>query len=725
MSISFETSQEQILAEFVWLSRYLKYCVHRMRAHYNPESTLQGVVITDNEVDALLGRYPGQPLWAEPLESADGYVDQLAHERAMLDDRAAAAHAEAIELRLEQLCRTFELNVFDRLVLLALLAPELDQGIERVYCYLQDNVTRKLPSVGFLLQLFCDGIISQFAARDRFGPTSPMLRNHLVTMSKPPGQSDVGLLSMELRIEPTVASYLLGQDELDPLLPSGTRWLENSTSLDALVLPDAVRRSIQRLLDSHTRERVSALVYLCGRAGQGRTTAAAAACTRLGIPVLRVSVRSLLMPGTSRDTFEQQLRRVARQAGLHRAAVVWVDADPLFDDDGALDAFLSLARERSGLDFLVGSRDWVPSCELGAKRFVSLTVPQLDFAGRRAVWCAALTEREHSLMDVEIDDLATKFRLQPRQIHVAVAHAASEARCLAEDVQGVNVDGLTRAVRYQSNRTLGTIARRVETRFDWADLVLPDVQLEQLRTIRDQVHHRGVVHDQWGFGAKYSLGKGLSALFSGPPGTGKTMAAEVIARSLGLELYKVDLSQVVSKYIGETEKNLARVFAEAEDSNAVLFFDEADALFGKRTDVHSSHDRNANMETSYLLQRIEEYEGIVILATNLAHNMDEAFLRRLAFRVEFSVPNATQRERIWRGVWPSDCPLDDDLDPKALAHKLEVSGGHIRNIAMAAAFYAASERRDGAHGACVVRWKHVMQAARSEYRKLGLTLTER
>jgi SpoVK/Ycf46/Vps4 family AAA+-type ATPase len=231
------------------------------------------------------------------------------------------------------------------------------------------------------------------------------------------------------------------------------------------------------------------------------------------------------------------------------------------------------------------------------------------------------------------------------------------------------------------------------------------------------VKYRDRVYGDWGFGRKLALGKGLAVLFAGPSGTGKTMAAGIIAAELGIDLYKIDLSTVVSKYIGETEKNLSRIFVEAETSNAILFFDESDALFGKRSEVRDSHDRYANVEIGYLLQRVEEYEGVAILATNLRKNMDEAFVRRLHFAVEFPFPDREDRHRIWQGIWPQDTPLDAALDLELLATRYEMAGGNIKNIAVAAAFLAADDGQ-------VVRMNHVIQATLREYQKTGKLLVE-
>jgi SpoVK/Ycf46/Vps4 family AAA+-type ATPase len=305
--------------------------------------------------------------------------------------------------------------------------------------------------------------------------------------------------------------------------------------------------------------------------------------------------------------------------------------------------------------------------------------------------------------------LARKFRLTARQIADAAYSARNE--CAMADGE-LRLEDLAAACRRLSSQTLADLAVKISPAYGWEQLVLPADRLERLRELCSQLQHRHRVFDEWGFGAHLSHGKGLSALFTGPPGTGKTMAAEVIARELGLDLYKVDLSAVVSKYIGETEKNLAKIFKEADSSNAILFFDEADALFGKRTEVADAHDRYANIETSYLLQKMEEYEGVVILASNLRENMDEAFVRRLRFIVDFPFPDESSRLRIWRTHFPPQAPLADDLDYGLLARQLQVAGGNIKNIVLNAAFLASA---DGG----AIAMSHLLHSARREFEKIG------
>jgi SpoVK/Ycf46/Vps4 family AAA+-type ATPase len=318
---------------------------------------------------------------------------------------------------------------------------------------------------------------------------------------------------------------------------------------------------------------------------------------------------------------------------------------------------------------------------------------------------------------VDLAALATKFKFTGGQIQDAATMARNLACLRDAKTARINTHDLYEACRLHSNQKLSALARKITPKYQWGDIVLPADRLEQLREICNHVKYRERVYGEWGFDRKLSLGKGLSVLFAGPSGTGKTMAAEIIAGALGLELYKIDISMVVSKYIGETEKNLSRIFVEAETSNAILFFDEADALFGKRSEVKDSHDRYANIEIGYLLQRMEEYEGVVILATNFRKNMDEAFVRRLHFTVEFPFPNEGDRRQIWQGIWPEDTPRHPALDIDFMARRFEITGGNIRNIALAAAFLAADDGN-------VITMNHLLHGTKREYQKMGKVVAE-
>jgi SpoVK/Ycf46/Vps4 family AAA+-type ATPase len=320
------------------------------------------------------------------------------------------------------------------------------------------------------------------------------------------------------------------------------------------------------------------------------------------------------------------------------------------------------------------------------------------FSEREEIWRRQLGEEAPD--DGTLGILASTFRLSPGQIRDA-AEMARSLKLFGDD--HLSAEHLFTACRGQSSGKLDALAHKIRTTYSWDDIVLPVDQSAQLREICSQMRHRRTVLEEWGFDHHLAMGKGLNTLFAGPSGTGKTMAAEIIATDLGLELYKVDLSTLVSKYIGETEKNLDRIFIAAQEANAILFFDEADAIFGKRSEVKDAHDRYANIEVGYLLQKMEEYDGVVILATNLRKNIDDAFIRRMHMSIEFPFPEEPDRFRIWEKVFPPAAPVGGDVDLRFLAKQFKVTGGNIRNIALLSAFLAAESGTE-------IRMSHVIRA---------------
>jgi SpoVK/Ycf46/Vps4 family AAA+-type ATPase len=342
---------------------------------------------------------------------------------------------------------------------------------------------------------------------------------------------------------------------------------------------------------------------------------------------------------------------------------------------------------------------------------VTIDVEKPTAPEQRAAWRSVLGDSAERL-NGQVEQLVTQFNLGTDAIRTAWAESAGRA----DDAGPAELGrALWEACRGQARPRLDDLAQRIASGATWDDLVLPEPQRRVLRDVAAHVRQRATVYERWGFGRQGSRGLGISALFAGASGTGKTMAAEVLGNELALDVYRIDLSSVVSKYIGETEKNLRRIFDAAEEGGAILLFDEADALFGKRSEVKDSHDRYANIEVSYLLQRMECYRGLAILTTNLKSAIDAAFLRRIRFVVQFPFPDASQRAEIWRRVFPADAPTDG-VDVERLA-RLNVAGGNIRNIALHAAFGAADAGEP-------VRMTHLLRAARSEYAKLERALTE-
>ncbi|MEW5960520.1 MAG: ATP-binding protein, partial [Chloroflexota bacterium] len=367
------------------------------------------------------------------------------------------------------------------------------------------------------------------------------------------------------------------------------------------------------------------------------------------------------------------------------------------------------------LVIIAGQAAWPARGLERERRLFSMEFPTPTYAQRRTLWQHFLSRPPAGLHEgLDITVLAGQFALTTGQIRDAVASAWDMA---VQHGQPLQNQDLLAAARAHSNPGLASLARKLTPRYDWADIILPADQLAILREIVGTVRGRPLVLDDWGVGQKLASSRGVTVLFAGPPGTGKTMAAEIIAAELGLDLYKIDLSTVVSKYIGETEKNLEQIFREAASSNAILFFDEADAIFGKRSEVKDAHDRYANIEISYLLQRMEMYDGVTILATNLRANLDEAFTRRLQFAVDFPFPEEADRRRIWQTLFPPDVPHDPNLDFDFLARRFKLAGGNIRNIIVSAAYLAAADGQ-------VVTMTHLLHSTRRELQKMGRLVGE-
>jgi hypothetical protein len=462
--------------------------------------------------------------------------------------------------------------------------------------------------------------------------------------------------------------------------------------LTAVPQPDELWDAHQAIADriaAHLDTKVDAAFALTGADARARRTVVAQACAQAGARLFAVRADDIPVDAAERD----RLARTWMRDALLAPAVLLVD--------GATGTGLPAFADRLNTALVVSADESVQGI---AKALIGLHLPSPAARERRVWWQAALG-RNAARHNGTVDALSSQFALNPGQIAAAVAGAV-----------GDTPEALWDASRLQARPALGDLAQRIEPSAAWNDLVLPPAQMNVLRQVSVHVKQRLKVYDDWGFGAATTTrGLGISALFAGVSGTGKTLAAEVLATELRLDLYRIDLSQVVSKYIGETEKNLRRVFDAAEGGGVILLFDEADALFGRRSEVKDSHDRYANIEVSYLLQRMEAYRGLAILTTNQRGALDQAFLRRLRFIVEFPFPDASGRAEIWRRAFPAAAPTEG-LDVSKLA-RLNVAGGNIRNIAVNAAFLAADAGRS-------VTPADVLSAARSEYSKMDKALTD-
>jgi SpoVK/Ycf46/Vps4 family AAA+-type ATPase len=452
-----------------------------------------------------------------------------------------------------------------------------------------------------------------------------------------------------------------------------------------------------------------------GPAAASKATAAHAVAASLKIPLLSADLARNSAWCTDPAAIALLLMREASRIG----AVLHIGGLDGPVDMGPLHAFLDCILQYRGV-VTVASDSPAVAAGLARARFLSVAFPLPNYEVRRALWQTEIAAACLSVDASTVSTLANHFKHSAEQIGAAVESARQALEWRATANQRPSSDDaaqeLMRAARMQSGAELASLTAKLRPIYVWSDIVLPQDSLEQLKEICQRVAHSHDVLENGGFGKKLSAGKGVAVLFAGPSGTGKTMAAEVIANELGLDLFRIDLSMVVSKYIGETEKNLERIFAAATRSNSVLLFDEADALCGKRSEVRDAHDRYANIEISYLLQKMEQYEGITILTTNLRGNLDEAFVRRLAFTVHFPFPEEADRLQIWKQIWPEETNLDPKLDFRALAKHFKLSGGNIKNIALSTAFLAAAESRP-------VYMSDILHSTRREYEKVGKVLS--
>jgi hypothetical protein len=611
----------------------------------------------------------------EDADAAAARVQQA--ERAAREAQLAMPSPSALDV----MCGLFSLSAFERDVLLLCAGVELD-GAFASLCARENASGRSVPTFSLALAALPGSHWSAIT------PAGPLRLWRLVEA----GAGDT-LTTSPLKIDERILHYLTGISYIDDRLRGLLTYHAGPSSLPASQWEVAARIAALWSLESPG---APPAVHLGGHDGDGGIAVAAAACAALGLELQGMSAGAVPADSADRELLAQLWER---EAMLTRSALV------IEGDDGELPAPAAALVDHAPCHLLL-ARCRPPA--RSARRIVRFEIarPTADEQGR--VWQAALGA---AALNGRLDALVSQFDLPAAAIDAAAVHARSHPG----DEPSVRADRLWDACRVASRGRLDDLAQRIEAAATWNDLVLPNAQLHVLRDMAAQVRHRRRVYDTWGFAAKGTRGLGISALFAGPSGTGKTMAAEVLASDLRLDLYRIDLSQVVNKYIGETEKNLRRVFDAGEAGGAVLLFDEADALFGKRSEVKDSHDRYANIEVSYLLQRMESYRGLAILTTNMKTALDEAFLRRLRFIVQFPFPDAVHRAEIWRRIYPDRTPIGP-LDFTRLA-RLNVAGGHIRNIAMHAAFFAAAAEEP-------VGMPHLLRAARCEYAKLERSLTD-
>lgn len=715
---------EHLLDELSRIDQLIRACLERMMTDDPVASDeFMGLYISEAAIQNLY-ELPGFLGTFEPLP--DEKKEELEAVRKYLNAKIDDSLKKGTHLRLQKLIELFGLDPFETDALLICLAPELDLKYEKIYAYLQNDVTRKRPGVDLVMNLLCPTIDSKLRSRAYFSPSSSLLKYELVHLAGNGQHDRLPLISSLINVDERIIGFLLGFDEPAIEVRSFSHLVKPECSFDDLILPGDLKSSLKEMINWHIQNRSSLKFLFSGVKGNGKKSAAKAACRKAGIDMLVVDTKALIKDGPSQ--FPKITKLLLREALLQNSALYFEDFDALFEDE------LSLTSKEFGVQiksFIQDLKAFPNGVFLAVKKplllneglkeelmnngFIHFSFPLPSYPLRKQLWRACL--QGYDVADeVDLNVLASKFQFNGGQIKDAACTAHGFAKLKAPSSPILSMEDLYEGCRIQSNQKLGSLALKIDPHYTWADIVLPKDIKEQLKEVCGFIRHRGKVYSDWGFEKKLSLGKGLNVLFSGPSGTGKTMAAEIVANTVDLDLYKIDLSNVVSKYIGETEKNLEKIFEEAKTSNAILFFDEADALFGKRSEVKDAHDRYANIEIAYLLQKMEEHAGTVILASNFRKNIDDAFLRRLHFMIEFPLPDERSREMIWCATFPAETPLGDDVDFTFLS-KFKFTGGNIKNIALAASFLAAEDSE-------IVGMEHLIKATKRELQKIGKLFTE-
>jgi SpoVK/Ycf46/Vps4 family AAA+-type ATPase len=709
--------------ELHWLNCVLGSYLYRWRqfSTEGESANFRDLLITDEEVDAILtveiNESKGKSVQNDLSERAKRLDAKSRSIRHQIEQRTATSIQKGVFLPLVRIRDVFHLDVFESQVLLICLAPQIDAHFYRLYSYLQNDVNQRNPSVDLVLNLMCSSLQEKGCVLNTFSDQAPLFKFRLLEFTDNTLSKGGSLLSKQLMVNDSVVKYVLGAKRIDTELDPFTELSHSQKDLAATIQPELIKDKLILFIDHYKKQCRSecqgAILSFYGPYGTGKYRAAKALCHEIGLPILVIDMEAL---SNLELPFSKTLQLAIRDSMLIPASLYIKNVDALFKQHGNSSHnktfFIELISSGSCLIFLSSEQPLDFRAQLPDQRILSVEFPVPNYSQRKQLWHLSLGDQRSSIDEAELRYLAGKFDLTPGQITDAITAAHNFAFCRSTKNGTITIQDLYEGCRAQLNHNLKSLANKIDPLYTWEDIVLPKDQMLQLREIVNCFIYKHLVYDDWGFNRKFSLGKGLNILFSGPSGTGKTMAAEIIANDLSLELYKIDLSLVVSKYIGETEKNLNKIFNEAKTSNAILFFDEADALFGKRSEVKDAHDRYANIEINYLLQKMEEQEGVVILATNLLKNMDEAFTRRMHFSVGFPFPDEEYRLKIWQNIFPKDTPRNDDIDFEFLAKKLKIPGGSIKNIGLNAAFFAAGNSK-------IVTMKHIVQATRREYQKMG------
>ncbi|WP_341878091.1 ATP-binding protein [Defluviitalea saccharophila] len=699
----------QDLLKLLELQLFLLFKQSEEHSGQNPNK-FKGIVLSKTDISNILGNSD-----SSDEEETDLILEAIDLGKNYIENRTLLTLKKEMFLPLEYVVAAFTLSEFEKLCILLSLSIEMDKKYESIYAYLQNDITSKYPTIDLCLKLYSQSQSNKFFVLSHLNKNSKLFRyfypfDTLVN-------ENTSLLSKKLILDDRLVSFILGAHSSNAQIESYAQIFFNVEELPPLLTDEDIQHKLKNLLDKKLKLTMNSngkknLIFIKGPSGCGKKLHIKYICKTFNVNCILVDLSSIYQ----KENFEDILRILSRESILQQAIICFYNFHEVISENEQenkkLYYFLDSFNSFSNTLFLTSHENWKPKKNLRTYEFFKIDFDYPDTLVRKEIW--EKLSRDYPMdPSLDLNFIADKFIFTPNQIEKALMNSKNIA--IWNHSKYITEEHLNEACYNQTCHNLEKKATLIKPIYSWNDIILPKEQIKELKDASNQVKFKHVVLNQWGFDSKLSYGKGLSIMFAGPPGTGKTMAAQVIAKEVNMEIYKIDLSQVVSKYIGETEKNLKEIFDEAKNSNTILFFDETDAILGKRSDVKDAHDRYSNLEVSFLLQKMEEHTGVTILATNHLQNIDEAFIRRINFIIHFPFPDEESRKKIWEKIFPDQTPLDDDIDFKYLAKNFEISGGNIKNIALSAAFLAASENTS-------VGMYQILSALKHELRKQGKIL---
>ncbi len=652
---------------------------HLQKSYSTKDQVREQLTYTMFETESGLNE---QSKFTISLNRIQGNIDEKI-KKTMVTQDELSSHAF---LPFEYLSQVFNLNPFEKFVIMLSFAVELDRKYEKIFSYLNDFASKRYPTIQTACLIFDQNTDNYMKNMTYFHSDSKLMKYFFKS-------EDSNVSSKQLKLHDSVTNFMLDSNLETILLPEYLQLYLPDEDPGALKVHLDTNNKIENYLSNLTTvkgRRVIMNIY--GPEGIGKMKQVKQFCHSYEHAAVIMSFRKLqLFYNEGFKHFTQALKQLAQTVLLHQAVLILTDVN--VEDHRDLikqfyQEFLCDLAPFVKVSFILSDLE-LPSLTRPEQALTVLRVPMAypDGKARKELFESAFLEFNIQ-NTTDLNSVSSKFVFTPDQITNAVHDAVELSKWNGLDY--VDSHTMHVACRSQLNHNLDKRAQRIDGGGLWEKLILPDASKDRLIEVCNHVKYKNLVLDDWGFKKHLSYGTGLAVLFAGPPGTGKTFSARILAKELDLELYKVDLSQMISKYIGETEKNISALFDDASGSSAILLFDEGDALFGKRTEMKDSHDRYANVETAFLLQKIEAYEGISILTTNFMQNIDPAFLRRFRFVVHYPIPDIESRLKIWNGIYPDPVPISKHVDFSFLAKNFELTGGHIKNIALTSAFKAAS-----------------------------------